>query len=69
MKKCYQCGGPVEKIVGSVTIEGFTINELVFEKCQQCHEEYYDEKTSIFIQDVLDYIKKQKKKLLLEQQA
>ncbi len=69
MEKCHQCGGSIEKVVGSVTLEGITINDLVFEECQQCHEQYFDEKTSIFIQEVLKFIKQQKEKLMLEQSA
>ena len=45
MKKCHQCGGLIKKVVGSVTLEGVTINDLVFEECQQCHEQYFDERT------------------------
>lgn len=69
MKKCHQYGGLIKKIVGSVTLEGVTINDLVFEECQQCHEQYFDERTSIFFQEVLKFIKQQKSKLMLEQSA
>ena len=67
MKKCYQCGGSIKKVVGSITLDGISINDLVFEECQQCHEQYFDEKTSIFIQEVLKCVKTQKEKLLLDQ--
>lgn len=67
MKKCYQCEGPIKKVVGSISLEGISINDLVFEECQQCHEQYFDERTSIFIQEVIKCVKKQKEKLLLEQ--
>ena len=67
MKKCYQCGGPIKKVVGPITLEGISINDLVYEECQQCHEQYFDEKTSIFIQEVLKCVKTQKAKLMLEQ--
>jgi len=69
LKKCFHCGGSIQKIVGSVTLEGITISDLVFEECQQCHEQYFDEKTSIFIQDVLRFVKEHKAKLMLEQSA
>ena len=67
MEKCYQCRGPIKKVVGSISLEGISINDLVYEECQQCHEQYFDEKTSIFIQEVLKCVKTQKEKLLLDQ--
>jgi len=67
MKKCYQCGGSIKKVVGSISLEGISTNDLVYEECQKCHEQYFDEKTSIFIQEVLKCVKTQKEKLLLDQ--
>ena len=67
MKTCYACGGPIKKVVGPVMLEGITVNDIVYEECQQCREQYFDEKTSIFIQDVVQYVKRQRKRLRLEQ--
>ncbi len=69
MKKCHQCGGSIKKVVGQVSLEGITINDIIFEECQQCHEQYFDEETSIFIQDVLEFVKQQRKRLLIKQSA
>ena len=65
MKKCYNCHGNISKVFKSLKIEDITIDGILYEECDQCHERYFDENTAIFIQQISRFVKEKKKSLML----
>jgi hypothetical protein len=66
MKTCLNCKGLVKKVIGQISISGITVDDIPYEQCIQCQEQYFDLKTSVFIQKISNYVKEERKQLLLE---
>lgn len=60
------CHAKLTKNLVEVQIDNVIISEVPAEVCERCGEQYFNTKTSTFIQNVTKYIKDQKKACTLE---
>ncbi len=65
MKTCYMCHGKLKKALIDVSIEGVVVRDVLAEVCTQCGEQYFDTKTSTFVQNVTRYIREQRREVVL----
>ena len=66
MKTCYMCHGELKRDIVQVRIDNVIVNDIIADVCQRCGEQYFDTKTSTFIQNVTRYIEEQKRACTLE---
>ncbi len=65
MKTCYMCHGKLKKSLVDVNIEGVVVKDVLADVCSQCGEQYFDTKTSTFIQNVTKYVTEQRQEVVL----
>ena len=66
MKRCYICGGDIEKRIVDVEVEGVIVKAVPAEVCTRCGEEYFNTKAATFVQKVTRYVNEVKKRYLID---
>jgi len=69
MERCYHCQGKLQRRLVDVPIQGIVAKGIPAEVCSRCGEQYFDTKTTTFVQKVAGFVEKEKEEIVLETAA